>query len=235
MKQPFTYPKKLKPGEKLRVGIVTADAGETNVGRDIVGWFRHHNEEESGIELYLFVNKPPDSSVSNNLSSDINFYQAYFADIRKHCDKIFEIHALLHPEAAELIHSKGIHILINLNGYTKYSRYAHWRMRSWLVFRNEVFAMQPSPIQVNFKGYPGTLGVDWIHYILGDKITTPFENEEHFSEKIVHMPYAYFMGSYPDVFPHVIDTEYMRDFTGLFTLLSNINIFSWRQREVGTS
>lgn len=42
---------------------MTADAGDTNVGRDIIGWFRHHDEEESNIEIYLYLNKPPDSSV----------------------------------------------------------------------------------------------------------------------------------------------------------------------------
>jgi predicted O-linked N-acetylglucosamine transferase (SPINDLY family) len=50
-------------------------------------------------------------------------------------------------------------------------------------------------------------------YILGDTITTPFENEHHFAEKIIQMPHAYFLGSYPDVFPHLLFPEYMKDYT----------------------
>eukprot|EP01127_Copromyxa_protea_P017687 TRINITY_DN542_c0_g1_i5.p1 TRINITY_DN542_c0_g1~~TRINITY_DN542_c0_g1_i5.p1 ORF type:complete len:544 (+),score=103.03 TRINITY_DN542_c0_g1_i5:876-2507(+) len=185
--KPFQYKKKLATGEKLKIGIVTGDTGDTNVGRDIVGWFRHHNEYESGIELYLYTNKPSDGSV-------------FFRDIQKNCKNIHEIQSLSDLSAANLIHSHGIYILINLNGYTKYSR-------------NEIFAMRPAPIQINFKGYPGTLGVSWMDYILGDEITTPFENEYHFSEKIIQMPHGYFMASYPDVFPHILDPEYMKQFT----------------------
>lgn len=84
------------------------------------------------------------------------------------------------PEAASVyIHNEGIHILINLNGYTKWSK-------------NEIFAQQPAPLQINFKGYPGTLGTtltqrlstdsflgdgDWHQYMLGDNIVTPIGNE----------------------------------------------------------
>lgn len=86
--------------------------------------------------------------------------------------------------------------------------------------------MQPAPIQINFKGYPGTLGVSWMHYIIGDKITTPLENEAHFSEKIIQMPHGYFLGSYPDVFPQVLNSEFMKDFTGDPSSLWELILFS---------
>ena len=57
-----------------------------------------------------------------------------------------DIHAMTPEDAAVYIHQEGIHILINLNGYTKWSK-------------NEIFAQQPAPLQINFKGYPGTLGL----------------------------------------------------------------------------
>ena len=49
----------------------------------------------------------------------------------------------------------GIHILINLNGYTRGAR-------------NEIFAARPAPIQMSFMGFAGTLGAEWCDYILAD-------------------------------------------------------------------
>ena len=54
----------------------------------------------------------------------------------------------------------GIHILINLNGYTRGAR-------------NEVFAARPAPIQMSFMGFAGTLGAEWCDYLLADEIAVP--------------------------------------------------------------
>lgn len=56
----------------------------------------------------------------------------------------------------------GIHILINLNGYTRGAR-------------NEVFAARPAPIQMSFMGYAGTTGAEWCDYLLADELTIPQE------------------------------------------------------------
>ncbi|KAI9838523.1 MAG: hypothetical protein M1819_004831 [Sarea resinae] len=56
----------------------------------------------------------------------------------------------------------GIHILINLNGYTRGAR-------------NEVFAARPAPIQMSFMGFAGTLGAEWCDYLLADETAIPPE------------------------------------------------------------
>jgi hypothetical protein len=53
-----------------------------------------------------------------------------------------------------------IHVLVNLNGYTRGAR-------------NEVFAARPAPIQMSFMGFAGTLGAEWCDYILADKTAIP--------------------------------------------------------------
>ncbi|KAI9817759.1 MAG: hypothetical protein M1827_000878 [Pycnora praestabilis] len=58
--------------------------------------------------------------------------------------------------------SDGIHILINLNGYTRGAR-------------NEVFAARPAPIQMSFMGFAGTLGAEWCDYLLADETAIPLE------------------------------------------------------------
>ncbi|KAK2072538.1 hypothetical protein P8C59_006886 [Phyllachora maydis] len=54
----------------------------------------------------------------------------------------------------------GIHILVNLNGYTRGAR-------------NEVFAARPAPIQMSFMGFAGTLGAEWCDYLLADTMAVP--------------------------------------------------------------
>jgi hypothetical protein len=61
----------------------------------------------------------------------------------------------------QVVHD-GIHILVNLNGYTRGAR-------------NEVFAARPAPIQMSFMGFAGTLGAEWCDYILADETAIPPE------------------------------------------------------------
>lgn len=56
----------------------------------------------------------------------------------------------------------NIHILVNLNGYTRGAR-------------NEVFAARPAPIQMSFMGFAGTLGAEWCDYLLADETAIPPE------------------------------------------------------------
>lgn len=53
-----------------------------------------------------------------------------------------------------------IHILVNLNGYTRGAR-------------NEIFAARPAPIQMSFMGFAGTLGAEWCDYLLADATAIP--------------------------------------------------------------
>jgi len=179
LKEPFKHAKSIPPGQRLKVGIVTADAGATNVGHDIVGWFIHNDESESGIELHLYVTKKPDNSLFYKLT-------------KQYCGHVHDIHSMTPEAAAIKIHKDEMHILINLNGYTKWSK-------------NEIFAQQPSPIQINFKGYPGTLGADWHQYTIGDRISTPLSLSDEYYEKLIILPNCYFMASYPTVFGHIVD------------------------------
>jgi protein O-GlcNAc transferase len=61
---------------------------------------------------------------------------------------------------ADRIFSDRIHVLINLNGYTKGAR-------------TEVFAMRPAPVQAMWLGYPGTSGSTFMDYIITDAVTSP--------------------------------------------------------------
>jgi len=79
---------------------------------------------------------------------------------------------------ARLIYEDEIDILIDLKGYTH-------------DCRPEIFAARPAPIQVNYLGYPGTMGADFIDYIIADPIVAPIEHAASYDEKLVHLPNCY--------------------------------------------
>ena len=81
-------------------------------------------------------------------------------------------------EAAARIAAADIDILVNLNGY-------FGRMRMG------VCAHRPAPLQVNYLGFPSTLGATYIDYILADGVVIPKDEEQFYAEKIVRLPNSY--------------------------------------------
>ena len=73
---------------------------------------------------------------------------------------------------------KEVDIAIDLGGYTKNSR-------------PSIFAMRVAPIQINFLGYPGTMGANYIDYNISDKFIIPQELQQYYSEKIIYLPKCY--------------------------------------------
>src|SRR5208282_4178810 len=55
----------------------------------------------------------------------------------------------------------------------------------------DILAHRPAPIQVNYLGYPGTMGADFIDYIIADPVVAPFEEQPFYAERIVHLPDSY--------------------------------------------
>jgi protein O-GlcNAc transferase len=97
-------------------------------------------------------------------------------------------------DAAQLIHSDKIHILIDLNGYSVGSKL-------------EIFALKPAPIQISALGYPGTLGADYIDYKLVDPISVPprSQSRDRFVEKMLYMPHTFACTDHREIASHVKD------------------------------
>ncbi len=91
-----------------------------------------------------------------------------FADLRNVSD----------AEAARRIAADGVDILVDLKGHTREAR-------------TQIFAYRPAPIQVNYLGYPGTMGAPFIDYILVDDFVVPADQQPFFTEKLVHLPGCY--------------------------------------------
>ena len=91
---------------------------------------------------------------------------------------IIDISKLSDSSAVAAISENQIDILVNLNGY-------------FGEHRTRVFSQRPSPIQVNYLGFPGTLGASYIDYIIADQHVIPANHKAFYTEKIVYLPNCY--------------------------------------------
>ncbi len=81
-------------------------------------------------------------------------------------------------ELAHFIREAEIDILVNLNGYFGLDRTA-------------VFAARPAPVQVNYLGYPGTMGAPYMDYIIADRHVIPDGEPGYYSESVCRLPDTY--------------------------------------------
>jgi predicted O-linked N-acetylglucosamine transferase (SPINDLY family) len=94
---------------------------------------------------------------------------AHFIDARTFTDE----------RIAGLIEQSGIDILVDLMGFTKGSRTA-------------IVARRPAPVQVNYLGFPGTMGTPHIDYVIADRVVIPDAQRALFSEKVAYLPFSYY-------------------------------------------
>ncbi|KAJ7401360.1 UDP-N-acetylglucosamine--peptide N-acetylglucosaminyltransferase 110 kDa subunit isoform X1 [Pitangus sulphuratus] len=176
-KPPYEHPKDLKASEgRLRIGYVSSDFGNhptSHLMQSIPGM---HNPDK--FEVFCYALSPDDGT---NFRVKVMAEANHFVDLSQ---------IPCNGKAADRIHQDGIHILINMNGYTKGAR-------------NELFALRPAPIQAMWLGYPGTSGALFMDYIITDKETSPVEVAEQYSEKLAYMPNTFFIGDHANMFPHL--------------------------------
>ena len=93
-------------------------------------------------------------------------------------DHFHDVRALSDEAVARLLVDQGVHIVVDLKGFTKDARPG-------------IFQFRPAPVVVNYLGYPGTMGAACYDYILGDPVVTPLAHAPFYSERIVQLPHSY--------------------------------------------
>jgi protein O-GlcNAc transferase len=100
------------------------------------------------------------------------------ARIIRGVDQFIDVRSKTDEEIAKLIHDLQVDIAVDRSGYTANARPG-------------VFARRPAPIQVNYLGFPGSLGAKCYDYVIADQIVLPFDQQAYYPEKIIHLPVSY--------------------------------------------
>lgn len=150
----------VNPAGRIRIGYLSSDFFNHATARMIAGLIEHHDRNRFEIFAYSWAHDDG-SDVRQRLTGAFDS----FADIRQ----------FSHAETVRRIREDGIDILIDVKGYTRDAR-------------TVVMANHPAPVQVNFLGYPATMGAPFIDYIIADPFVLPMDQQQHFDEKIIHMP-----------------------------------------------
>ncbi|MDD2767869.1 MAG: UDP-N-acetylglucosamine-peptide N-acetylglucosaminyltransferase [Methylococcus sp.] len=149
--------------KKLRIGYLSSDFHEHATAFLLVEMLELHDRAQFEIFAYSYG---PDDGKGMRQRLEHAF------------DRFTDIEALSNEDAAGLIHGDGVDILVDLKGYTRSSR-------------TMILSFRPAPIQINYLGYPGTLGGNLADYIVTDPVTTPQESAEHYSEAFAYLPDSY--------------------------------------------
>jgi protein O-GlcNAc transferase len=151
------------PHVRIRIAYLSADFCHHATAYLIAGLFEQHDKSRFEITGMSF-GSDQDSDMRRRIKRSFE----HFKDVGFRSDQ----------EIAELSRRLEIDIAIDLKGFTQYSR-------------PNVFARRPAPIQVNYLGYPGTMGADYFDYILADSTVVPEDQFEFYSEKVVWLPDTY--------------------------------------------
>ncbi|MDB5503138.1 MAG: repeat-containing protein [Tardiphaga sp.] len=151
------------PGAKIRVGYLSGEFREQATSLLLVGVLEQHDATQ--FEIVAIDNGFDDGS-----------------EIRRRIENsvrgIVDIAGLSDPDAVAAIRAQRIDILVNLNGYFGDGR-------------TGVFARRAAPLQVNYLGFPGTLGAPYMDYIIADAEVVPAEHRSFYAEKVVTLPNCY--------------------------------------------
>jgi predicted O-linked N-acetylglucosamine transferase (SPINDLY family) len=149
--------------QKIRVGYFSAD-------------FHNHATAYLMAELFELHDKSKFELVGFSFGPIAN--DELRRRIEKSFDQFIEVGQKSDVEIAQLSRDVNIDIAVDLKGFTQDSRMG-------------IFAYRAAPIQVNYLGYPGTTGANYIDYIIADKTLIPLQSQQSYSEKIVYLPNSY--------------------------------------------
>jgi protein O-GlcNAc transferase len=158
-----TQPLAARSHDKIRIGYVSAEFREQATAYLMAGLYERH--DRSRFEIIAVDNGGGDGSPMRRR------LEAAF-------DKILYINQMSDAEAAMRIRAEEIDILVNLNGYFGAPRMG-------------IFARRPAPIQVNYLGFPATLGAPYIDYIVADRVVIPGGEQGFYDENVVWLPDSY--------------------------------------------
>jgi predicted O-linked N-acetylglucosamine transferase (SPINDLY family) len=149
--------------KKIRLAYVSPDFREHPVGHLMAGIFEQH--DKTRFETIA-------------ISIGIDDGSRLRARMLKAFDKFIDVREMTSEQTAQMMREMEIDIAVDLGGFTSDTR-------------TDIFAYRAAPVQVNYLGYPGTMGTDYYDYILADRHIIPHEHQQFYTEKVAYLPDTY--------------------------------------------
>ena len=152
--------------DRIRVAYLSANFHDHAVARLMAGVFEHHNRKR--FEIFAFSFGPGDNGPMR-------------ARLAQAFDRFIDVQGDSAERTAQRLRQMEIDIAVDLVGFTEGCRPGILRHR-------------PAPVQVNYLGFPGTMGAEYLDYIIADRIVIPEDQGAYYTEKVVHLPHCYLPG-----------------------------------------
>ena len=149
--------------DKIRLAYLSGDFNSTAVATLIAGVFEHHDKAQFETLAVSFA-RDDKSPMRARLAPAF--------------DRFIEVQDRSDAEVAQLLRQMEVDIAVDLMGFTG-------------ECRPGILAFRPAPVQVNYLGFPGTMGADYVDAIIADRTVIPEESVGHYSEAVVYLPDIY--------------------------------------------
>lgn len=149
--------------QKICIGYYSPDFRDHPVAFLTAQLFELHNKDR--FEIIAFSYSPDDGGLMR-------------PRLEKAFNQFIDVSNMSDLEVAKLSRDLEIDIAVDLAGHTSGSR-------------TGIFAYRAAPIQMNFLGYPGTIGADYIDYIIADRTLIPEQSQQFYTEKVIYLPDTY--------------------------------------------
>lgn len=150
-------------GGRIRLGLMSGDFRTHATSMLLVQTLERL--DRSRFEVLLYSHGPDDGS-------------ALRQRLQAAADQFIDTRDIDLVQQARRIRDDGVTVLVDMSGYTQNSRVA-------------LMSLRPAPVQVNWLAYPGTLGADWVDYLIGDPVLTPLALAGDYAEHIAQLPLCY--------------------------------------------
>ena len=146
--------------DKMRIGYFSADFRDHAVSHLTAELFERH--DRTRFDLIGFSLGP---AANDAMRTRVAAAFDQFIDVRARSDR----------DVALLSRALEVDIAVDLGGFTADNR-------------TEIFAMRAAPLQVSYIGYLGTMGAEYIDYLIADSTIIPREHQQYYAEKIICLP-----------------------------------------------
>jgi predicted O-linked N-acetylglucosamine transferase (SPINDLY family) len=149
--------------EKIRIAYLSADYHKHATAYLVAGLMESHGRQRFEVL---------------GVSFGVDDRSPMRARMVRSFDRFFDVRGMSDRDVARMLRDMEVDIAVDLKGYTTDQR-------------PEIFSHRPAPVQVNYLGFPGSMGADFMDYVIADRIVAPFEDQPFYTEKLVHLPGSY--------------------------------------------